>query len=221
MHDLQERPSGSVARPARRRRPLWLILMGVGVVVVGLLGAGFLWWNQRGPSRPSISSAVDRFRSSTTAPTSETTLQPPSGVYIYAGNGEESLSFLATHQSQDGNLPGTVTRGAGGCWIFAIDYNTFHRQTWSRCAVDGRLVELGNISDQKFDFGAFVARRGVDRRQGRAAVTRGTHGQRGLAGTGTAQSRHVLGARQLGADLADSAHLTEVGKATETWDFWI
>jgi hypothetical protein len=29
-----------------------------------------------------------------------------------------------------------------------------HRQTWSRCAKDGRLLEHGNISEQKFDFGA-------------------------------------------------------------------
>ena len=37
-------------------------------------------------------------------------LQPPPGVYTYAGSGEEKLSFLATHQSEDGEL--RASRGA-------------------------------------------------------------------------------------------------------------
>ena len=153
MQQPRGRSSGSAAHPARHRR-LPFILVAVGLVVVVLLGAGFIWWNQRGPSQPSIGGAVDRFRSSTHAPSDAAALQPPPGVYTYAGSGDEKLSFLATHQSEDGDLPGTVTRGADGCWTFAIDYNTFHRQSWSRCAEAGRLVEHGNVSEQKFDFGA-------------------------------------------------------------------
>ncbi len=80
-------------------------------------------------------------------------MQPNPGVYLYSGTGEEGLSFLATHQSQEGILPGTVTREAHGCWTFAIDYNSYHHQTWNRCAVDGRLVEHGDVTEQKFDFG--------------------------------------------------------------------
>ena len=81
-------------------------------------------------------------------------LQPKPGVYIYAGTGEEKLSFLGTHQSQVGQLPGTVTREASGCWTFAIEYNSFHRQTWRRCVVGDRLLERGNTTEQKFAFGA-------------------------------------------------------------------
>ena len=123
--------------------------LAVAAVVVGAL------WLRRGPTRPSVKGAVDRFRASSTSAGSSVALQPRPGVYLYAGTGDEHLSFLSTGQSQDGNLPGTVTTGADGCWTFAIDYNSFHRQTWSRCATDGRLVELGGTTDQRFDFGVF------------------------------------------------------------------
>jgi hypothetical protein len=142
------------ARSDHRRRR-WLIAGIVVVTLVAVLvGGGVIWWNQRGPSKPSIGGAVDRFRSSTTAPNDSVPMRPDPGVYIYAGTGSEHLSFLATQQSQAGNLPGTVTWGADGCWTFAIEYNSFHRQTWDRCSRNGRLVEPRNTTDQKFDFGA-------------------------------------------------------------------
>jgi hypothetical protein len=136
-----------------RRR--WLIALAVVLGILLLAGVGLVvWWNQRGPSKPSISGALDQFRSSSTAPGAQVAMRPTPGVYIYAGTGSEKLSFLSTHQSQDGNLPGTVTSGRDGCWTFAIQYNSFHRQTWHRCVQDGRLVERGDETDQKFDFGA-------------------------------------------------------------------
>jgi hypothetical protein len=137
-------------RSRRRRR---VIMIVTAVVVLVLAAVGYAWWSRRGPSAPSISKAVDQFRSATSVPTSSAALQPPPGVYIYAGSGGERLSFMATSQSQGGNLPGTVTRRANGCWTFTIVYNSFHRQSSRRCAVDGRLVERGNTTDQKFDFG--------------------------------------------------------------------
>jgi hypothetical protein len=136
----------------RRRR--WIILL----VALGVLGAivigGVTWWSNRGPSRPSVGDAVDRFRAGSGTGSDAAPRQPEPGVYLYAGTGEEKLSFLGTHQSQDGQLPGTVTREANGCWTFAIEYNSFHRQTWRRCVVGDRLVERGNTVEQKFDFGA-------------------------------------------------------------------
>jgi hypothetical protein len=142
--------------PHRRAAGGWI---GVAAIVTSALllgGAGFVgaMWLRRGPSRPSVSGAVNRFRSSATG-TRSVASQPRPGVYLYAGTGAEHLSFLSTTQSQVGSLPGTVTTGAGGCWTFAIDYNSFHRQSWSRCARNGRLVELGGVTDQRFDFGAF------------------------------------------------------------------
>jgi hypothetical protein len=142
--------------PHRRAERGWI---GVAAIVVSALvlgGAGYVgaMWLRRGPSRPSVNGAVDRFRSSSTG-TRSVASQPRPGVYLYAGTGAEHLSFLSTEQSQVGNLPGTVTTGTDGCWTFAIEYNSFHRQSWNRCARNGRLVELGGVTDQRFDFGAF------------------------------------------------------------------
>ncbi len=140
-------------RPHHRR--WWLIVSAVVLAVVAIVvGGAVVWWNGRGPSKPSIGEAVDRFRSSSTAPGTTAAMHPEPGVYTYAGSGTEHLSFLATSQSQDGSLPGSVTMGTGSCWTFAIEYNSFHHETWDRCSRDGRLVERGNTTDQKFDFGA-------------------------------------------------------------------
>jgi hypothetical protein len=125
----------------------------VALVVIGI-GGGLAWWFQhRGPSQPSIPDAVGRLRSSGAPDRGAAPMRPRRGVYVYAGRGREQLSFMATHQSQDGDLPGTVTPGADGCWTFTMEFNSFHRQTWRRCVVDGRLIERGNATDQKFDFG--------------------------------------------------------------------
>jgi len=124
-----------------------LVLGGVGVV-----GAV---WLRRGPSRPSVTGAVHRYRSSTPGARANAAAQPRPGVYLYAGSGDEHLSFMSTGQSQTGNLPGTVTTGADGCWTFVIEYNSFHHQTWTRCERDGRMVETGGLTDQRFDFGFF------------------------------------------------------------------
>jgi hypothetical protein len=127
------------------------------LLVLIAVGAVFVWrWEHRGPSAPSVSDAIGRFRTSTT-PGSATAqpLVPPAGVYLYDGTGRESLSFLATRQSQGPTEPGTVVRLPGGCWQFRIDFNSFHSQTWSRCAAGGRLTESGGTTTQQFDFGAF------------------------------------------------------------------
>jgi hypothetical protein len=122
---------------------------GVVVVLVALLG---WWWAARGPGRPSIEGAVDRFQSTST---SFAARGPRPGVYVYASRGDEDLSFLSTHQSQDGNLPATVVARSDGCFDFTIEYNSFHRQSWTRCETDGRFVERQNVTEQEFDFGPF------------------------------------------------------------------
>ncbi len=126
----------------------------VAVVVLGtLVGAGAWWMSHRGPGRPSIGGAVGRFRSSSGSSVGSGTARPEPGVYVYSGTGDEHLSFLATSQSQDGSLPGTVALGSGDCWELTVEYNSFHRQAWSFCSTGGRLMESANSTDQKFDFG--------------------------------------------------------------------
>ncbi len=141
-----------------------MLLVAIVVLLVG--GGAFWWrWHQRGPSQASISGAVDRFRSSTSAastppnaptpPAAPAALAPKVGVYSYSGTGSERLSFLSTSQSQGPNLPGTVAAAAHGCWTFQIEYNSFHNQSWTWCPSGDKLLERGGVSRQKFDFAAF------------------------------------------------------------------
>jgi hypothetical protein len=131
-------------------------LVAAGIVVVLVGGVAFARrLQQRGPDRPSVSGAVDRFRTSSTVATSTRLWEPRAGVYVYSGTGAESLSFLGTHQAQGPTEPGTVTLRPNGCWQFRIDYNSFHSQTWDRCSTRTQLVEAGGTADQRFDFVAF------------------------------------------------------------------
>ena len=140
---------GDVVRRSR------ILALGV-ILFVALSSAVFAWkWRDRGPSKPSVSAAIGRFRtSSTIAPSGPR--QPRPGVYVYSGGGRESLSFLATRQSQGPKEPGTITAQPNGCWQFRLDYNSFHSQTWNRCATTTQLVERGGTTTQRFDFVTFT-----------------------------------------------------------------
>jgi len=131
-----------------------LVALTALVVLVG--GGSLAWrWQQRGPGRPSVSGAISRFRGSSSGAGGSASLQPPSGVYVYDASGSESLSFMGTRQAQGPTDPGTIVLRPGGCWQFRIDFNSFHRQTWNRCAKGPKLLESGGTTDQRFDFGAF------------------------------------------------------------------
>jgi hypothetical protein len=132
-----------------------LILGLVIVVLAGAAGWIAYRWTQRGPTAPSTDSAIDRLRTSSTVQPERGVLQPPPGVYVYDGTGTEHLSFLDTKQSQGPHMPGTVATKANGCWTFTLEYNSFHRQSWDRCASGDTLYESGGTTEQRFDFGLF------------------------------------------------------------------
>jgi hypothetical protein len=146
-------PSPPLRRLHHRRR--WSVM----IVVVAVAAAGGLAvaqrWRSRGPQQASVNAAVDRFRSSSTAPAAPAAIMPAPGVYTYTGGGTERLSFMATSQAEGPTLPATVAAGDDGCFTFEIEYNSFHRQNWEWCNRGGRLVERGGTTHQKFDFVAF------------------------------------------------------------------
>ena len=108
--------------------------------------------SSRGPTRPSIGDAVGRFRSSSTS-TGAAVRGPDPGVYVYEGTGDEHLSFMATSQSAEREPSGHGDARTRWLLDVPIEYNSFHKQTWTWSAADGRLVDRGNTTDQKFDFG--------------------------------------------------------------------
>jgi hypothetical protein len=77
---------GTAANPTRehphRRRHVLIALAAAAGVVVTLVVLFGWWWAARGPGRPSIENAVDRFQSTST---SGAMRGPRPGVYVYAG----------------------------------------------------------------------------------------------------------------------------------------
>jgi hypothetical protein len=142
--------STSAYEPMRRSR----FFVVAGTLIVIAVGAYAWRWHARGPGRPSVTRAIEQFRTSSSLP-AIAEMHPPVGVYVYRGTGHEHLSFLNTKQGQGPTEPGTVTTTNDGCWTFSIQYNSFHGQSWTRCNRGDRIVERGGSTDQKFDFAAF------------------------------------------------------------------
>ena len=145
-----------------RRRALVLGLGALAVVLV--VGAvGLLVVLRREPGPASIDAAVEEFGGSdpTAAPDGPPGARPrpPEGVYVYEGDGTESISILPGDHGQGPRLPGTVTHRAGGCWTFRVDLHEDHWQQWRYCpgGEDGRdLVEEGGTTFQAWDLGVAV-----------------------------------------------------------------
>ena len=135
------------------------------VLLVPLAFAGTLAarrWMHRGPGVASVGKAIDRFHTATTEGAPARGIHPLPGVYTYKGSGIERLSFLDTRQRQGPTDPGTLIARADGCWTLRIEFNSFHSQSWNRCMADGRLVEHGGSTIQKFDFVMFTQREHTD-----------------------------------------------------------
>lgn len=113
-------------------------------------------WGGSTGSEVTLDEASRRLDGDTTAPPTPAVLQPAAGVYRYRGEGTDSLSVPPKEQTQGPDMPATVEHGPNGCWTFRIDFHSNHWQTWEYCADDGRLVEKGGTSFQRWDFGVFA-----------------------------------------------------------------
>ena len=133
----------------------WIVVVLVGFVVIG--GAAFVVaWRNSGARQVSFEEAKRRFEatSSTVAPR-PSPLRPPAGVYLYRGSGSEHLDKPPKSQSQGPSMPATVTFRPDGCWVFRIDYSTGHWQSWTYCARNGGLDEVGGQTYERWDFVVF------------------------------------------------------------------
>lgn len=147
------------ARRHRHRRRNIVLAVILAVVVVGVAVFVFLW--TRETARPvKVSEAIQKYHSSTTGgatktPGAATASRPQAGVYEYTGSGTDHISTPSKTQDEGPQIPATVTLGRDGCWVFRVDYNTSHWQTWHYCARGGQLVEMGGQTYQHWDFVAF------------------------------------------------------------------
>ena len=97
MHDVELETPPAAASPGRRRRcGGWWRWALVALLVVVAVFAIVYWWLTRPPAPVSVSDVVDRYRSSSPAPTSVTG-GPAAGVYVYATKGSERISAGVTH----------------------------------------------------------------------------------------------------------------------------
>jgi hypothetical protein len=74
--------------PKRRHWWRWVLLT---LAVLGLVGAGVVWWATRPPAPVSVSDVVDRFRTEQPSGTASGA-GPARGVYVYATTGWERVS---------------------------------------------------------------------------------------------------------------------------------
>jgi hypothetical protein len=121
----------------------------VTVLLVGVITFAIVW-SGRGAEEASVDEAVESLDDD--GAHSTRFLQPATGVYVYEGDGTESLSVLDTTQQWGPQLPATVERDRRGCWTFTIEYNTHHRQATTYCARGDVLEEIGGSTFQSFDF---------------------------------------------------------------------
>ena len=136
----------------RRRGSFAAFSVLAAVVVIAFAIA----WRNSGSHPVSTSDARRRFEStSSTAAVRPSTLRPPAGVYEYRGSGTEHLDKPPKDQSQGPPMPATVTYRADGCWIFRLDYSTGHWQSWTYCAHNGALDEIGGQTFERWDFVIF------------------------------------------------------------------
>jgi len=143
--------------PNRTERPGRRVSRRVVVAIVGgavlLVGAGigvfaYLW--QRDDARPVSVREAEQRLDGKAGPGGA--FVPAEGVYQYTGSGSEALSTPPKSQAEGPEMPATVIHHAHGCWTFRIDYSTNHWQDWRYCARDGRLVEEGGRTFQRWDF---------------------------------------------------------------------
>ena len=131
-----------------RRRSL--AVLGCALAVGGVIALAIAWFD-RGAEQASVEDAVRQLDESQRGAESES-LRPAAGVYVYEGVGTEQLSVLGTNQEWGPVLPGIVSRHAGGCWTFKIEYNTNHWQETTYCPNEDVLEEVGGRTFQRFEF---------------------------------------------------------------------
>ncbi|GIU88187.1 MAG: hypothetical protein KatS3mg009_2702 [Acidimicrobiia bacterium] len=149
------RTAGSVPGRPWYRRPRRVGALVAAALLAGAAVAFALAWRGRGAEEADVGEAVEEYRRHREeGDASGGFLLPAAGVYAYAAQGTERLSFLDTRQEWGATLPATVTHAAG-CFTLRIDYSTHHWQEWDLCPRGARLEETGGRTFQRFDFVAF------------------------------------------------------------------
>lgn len=127
--------------------------VAIGVVVVVVVAFVL----REDPGGKPLGEAVEEFEAANGGPSPDAGgTGPLPGVYQAEGEGRESISFPAVSQSDGAVLPVTVESVDEHCWRVKVDFNAAHWQDWNYCDVDGRVVDRGGQTYQRWDFGTFT-----------------------------------------------------------------
>jgi hypothetical protein len=122
-----------------------------GIVVLAATVILVMYATREDPEARPMDEAVEDFRSEEV---SGPEVGPPPGVYELEGSGTEAVSFPPNQQSDGDLMPMTISSTVGGCWNLRIDYNEAHWEDWQLCGEGDRVIETGNRTYQRWDFGA-------------------------------------------------------------------
>ena len=150
-------PQDGAKSHVHRRRRLGFVVGGIAIVVlVGSAVPYLLYLRRSHPGAAPVSSAVQRYRASTSTTNDQAAelIGPQPGVYQAHGLGTERISFPPNSQTDGAVMPITVTPRPNGCWRWRIDYNTAHWHEYDFCARGDSLLLVAQRNFQRWDFGA-------------------------------------------------------------------
>jgi hypothetical protein len=145
--------------PPVHRHHRWRIAVAVvvGLVVLAAAIPTLRYLARSHPGAKSVSSAVQRYRASTSTTPGDAPLifqGPRPGVYQATGSGTEKISFPPNSQTDGAVMPITVTALSRGCWRWHLDYNTAHWHEYDFCPQKGSLMLVAQRNFQAWDFGS-------------------------------------------------------------------
>jgi hypothetical protein len=146
-------PPAAPNPPSPHHRLRWLLVGLAVTVVLGVAALVGLFLLREDPGAKDVDQAIDEFRS-TSATAGSGGPRPAAGVYRSSAEGDAELSFPPIDQVDGDVVPLTLEHLADGCWRITVDFNEWHSQSWDHCVVDGRILERGGQTVQRWDVGA-------------------------------------------------------------------
>ncbi len=137
----------------------WITIAGLllaAVIFIPVIVLFTLFVVRENPGPQSLDDAIHSFRSQSETSVKEpetTVIRPAAGVYGSVASGTASISFPATSQKYGNVVPVTVTHTGANCWSTSVDFNSAYQQRWDYCFDAGYLVENGNYTSTRWDFG--------------------------------------------------------------------
>lgn len=142
-------------KPAEKHhRKRWLIPLVAFVVLLVVGGVFFLLLELRKPGPASVGDAekeVEQASAADSGDSGSSALRPAEGVYVYQGEGSESINVPPLSQDDGSEMPAEVIHHGSDCWTFKLEYNSAHWEEDLNCVENGQLVQKKSTTFQQWD----------------------------------------------------------------------